>query len=206
MTDEQPDAYNEAARVMVEQAMPPLGDTLDSAIAAVRKIYDGSNGDWTKELYRLLEAKGPMGVIALNVFRACKTSERAKVYRGRNQNGRFRDQSYDRKQFSLYNLCEMLNRLHPQAMDFRWGWAKDQSEPYAPWIIYVELPTGQVSFHSPARGMGPLFTGKWDEAKGTAPDRICRWCAMVLLDETLVPAPPMVEPPIEMFSGQPSLL
>jgi hypothetical protein len=48
----------------------------------VALVYEGSNGDATRVLYARLEALGPIGAIAVNVFRAHKSSARAKVYRG----------------------------------------------------------------------------------------------------------------------------
>ena len=51
--------------------------TLDMIV----RIYLGSNGDATRMLYRDLDRMGPMGVIGVNLFRACKCSARAKAYR-----------------------------------------------------------------------------------------------------------------------------
>lgn len=39
-------------------------------------------------------------------------------------------------------------------------------------VLYVEIPTGQVSFHSPTRGNGPDYEGDWDGAQGVSGDRI----------------------------------
>ena len=77
--------------------------------ADVISIYQGSNGEATKALYAQLESMGPHGVIAMNLFRACKCSERAKVYRGRG----YRDEAYRRKQWSMDNLCEALTKHAP---------------------------------------------------------------------------------------------
>jgi hypothetical protein len=46
-------------------------------------------------------------------------------------------------------------------------------------ILYVDLPTGQVSFHTGTRGEGPDYAGEWDGAKGTAAERVCRFVAGV---------------------------
>ena len=40
-------------------------------------VYDGSNGDATRALYAKLEKVGPLGVVALNLFRALKTSSKS---------------------------------------------------------------------------------------------------------------------------------
>lgn len=45
-------------------------------------IYLGSDGDVTKALYDRLRGHGVAGIIATNLFRAHKTSSRAKKYRG----------------------------------------------------------------------------------------------------------------------------
>lgn len=39
-------------------------------------------------------------------------------------------------------------------------------------ILYVDLPSGQVSFHSPTRGDGPDYDGAWDEIKDASRERI----------------------------------
>ena len=57
-------------------------------------VYRASDGEATKRLYVELELLGPAGVIALNLFRACKNSERAKAYRGGNGHGSYRSQAY----------------------------------------------------------------------------------------------------------------
>jgi hypothetical protein len=55
---------------------PALVDRLSECSA----IYHGSNGALTVDLYARLEALGPAGIVAMNLFRAAKASERAKVY------------------------------------------------------------------------------------------------------------------------------
>ena len=48
----------------------------------VMQTYQGSDGEATRALYAELQQRGPVGVIAVNLFRAQKNSARAKVYRG----------------------------------------------------------------------------------------------------------------------------
>jgi hypothetical protein len=48
-------------------ASPAIHSTPDALT-----IYRGSDGEATKELYRRLESKGPLGLISLNLFRAAK--------------------------------------------------------------------------------------------------------------------------------------
>lgn len=141
----------------------------------VVKVYEGSNGDATRALYDRLTALGPAGVIATNLFRACKTSERAKGYRRSSHRGA----SYDVKQWAMGNLATALTE-HAAALGITWGWANDPQQAYHAIVLYVDLPTGQVSFHTNVRGVGPDYTKPWDGVRHVAPDRICRWCARLL--------------------------
>ncbi len=143
-------------------------------LADILAIYEGSNGDATKALYAELEAMGPAGVVAVNVFRASKTSGRAKVYRG----SRYKGAAYDTKQWSIDNLVKMLNE-HGDLLHIRWGWKEDPLQEFHKWVFYVDLPQmrGQVSFHTAARGDGPTYPGDWDGIKQVGPQRICRWIA-----------------------------
>ena len=147
----------------------------NEALAEVMAVYEGSNGDLTKALYQRLEAVGPIGVIAMNLFRAQKCSERAKVYRGR----RYKDAAYGRKQWSMDNLAAALTE-HAEALGIAWGWAIDPEQAYHNVVLYIEIPTGQVSFHTDARGKGPNYLAPWDGVRGISPTRICRFCADVL--------------------------
>lgn len=139
----------------------------------IMAVYRGSNGDATKALYAQLEPRGHAGVVAMNLFRACKASERAKVYRG----GGYRGMAYEKKQWSMDNLSFGL-RSYGAALGISWGWNTDPvMKPDAPHrhILYISIPTGQVSFHTQGRGEGPDYTAPWDRAVGTAPARICKW-------------------------------
>ena len=48
-------------------------------------------------------------------------------------------------------------------------------------ITPVDTPMGQMSFHTERRGDGPDYHGAWDGAAKTGPERICRWCEMLLI-------------------------
>ncbi|MCK1577883.1 hypothetical protein [Bradyrhizobium sp. 174] len=138
----------------------------------VLAIYEGSNGDATKAMYVELEAMGPIGIIAVNVFRAHKNSSRAKAYKGR----RYKSAAYDTKQWSIDNLVKALNE-HAGALGIRWGWKHDPAQPVYAWIFYIDLPKlrGQISFHSGARGDGPDYPGEWDGMKDVGPLRISKF-------------------------------
>jgi hypothetical protein len=145
------------------------------ALAKAVKVYEGSDGNATKNLYNELEALGTLGVIAVNVFRAHKTSGAAKRYRGRGN----RDAAYDRKRWSLGNLASALV-VHAEHHGLTWGWKEDPEQIYHRWVIYVDLPTGQVSYHTTLRGDGPDYAGEWDGIRMAGPDRICRFVAHLL--------------------------
>ena len=147
----------------------------EAALASVISVYRGSDGDATKALYARLEALGPLGFIAVNLFRAQKASERAKVYRG----GGYRGMAYDRKQWALDNLCRALTE-HAADQGIAWGWGEDPAQPVHKHVLYVDLPTGQVSFHAPSRGEGPDYPRAWDGVPGQSPDRIIRFVARLL--------------------------
>lgn len=151
--------------------------TEPAAIADVLRTYQGSDGEATKALYVRLETLGPVGVVAVNLFRACKASERAKVYRGGRRG--YRGAAYDRKGWAIGNLCKVLG-ADAAGLGLTWGWGLDQKQPMHCHVLYVDLPTGQVSFHSAYRGDGPDYPGTWDGLPGRSADRICRWVGRLL--------------------------
>jgi hypothetical protein len=151
-----------------------------------REIYVGSDGSATMQLYKELEALGPAGIVALNLFRAYKNSARAKVYRGGIRGkGSYSGMAYERKNWAMGNLCKVLTE-HAAVLGIRWGWKMDpdmvaKDDPHI-WVLYVDLPNnlGQVSFHTAARGEGPDYPGEWDGAKKVGDERIIKWVEMLL--------------------------
>jgi hypothetical protein len=149
-------------------------------VADVLVTYCGSDGERTKALYSELESHGAIGFVASNLFRACKSSERAKLYRGGERGrGSYRRMAYDRKQWAMDNLCRALTQ-HAGSLGIVWGWGRDAAQPMHADVLYIELPTGQVSFHTAGRGEGPDYRGAWDGERGQSADRICRWVARLL--------------------------
>lgn len=146
-----------------------------------RHVYRLSDGDLTKRYYAELEKRGPVGVVALNLFRAQKCSARAKVYRGGIRGkGSFKSMAYDRKRWSMDNLVEVL-KDHAAALNISFGWKQDHGTVFdgqASWVLYVDLPQGQVSFHSPDRGLGPDYPGEFCGEHRSA-DRILEFCDSV---------------------------
>jgi hypothetical protein len=149
----------------------------------VYAIYEGSDGEATKTLYAHLSTLGAEGAIAIDLFRAQKASARAKVYRGGVRGrGSYRSMAYDRKGWALSNLAGALARSAAD-VGIVWGWGVDQKETAHRHVLYVDLPTGQVSFHSGERYGGPDYPGAWDGVRGVSADRIVRWVRRVLAGE-----------------------
>lgn len=141
-------------------------------------IYQQSDGEVTRSYYAELERRGPVGIIALNLFRAQKCSSRAKVYRGRGSS-KWKHDAYRRKNWSLENLCAALNQ-HADSLFIRYGWKRDPETPAFKWVLYADLPQlGQVSFHSPVRMAGPDYAGEWD-GQHQSDNRILTFCDWVM--------------------------
>jgi hypothetical protein len=148
---------------------------------SARQAYEGSDAAATRSLLKKLETCGHLGKIAAQLFRAQKTSSRAKVYRGgiKLRPGKkiaYRDLAYDKKGEALQRLCELLS---DDACELTWGWQIDPRQRRARFVVYVDLPTGQCSFHSPSRHKGPDYLGGWDEGDGSQ-NAILRFCDALL--------------------------
>ena len=137
-------------------------------------IFHQQNGDVTKAYYDAMNAKGLPGQLAVALFRAQKRSTAAKKYRGR----RFTQDAYSVKNWSMSEVCRILTTMQAFESAPRWGWKRDPKTPGYEWVLYVDLPTGQCSFHSADRLSGPDYAGDWDGA-GMSTERICRYCDLV---------------------------
>lgn len=156
-------------------------------LTTIIKIYQGSDGRATGALYAELGKLGQAGIVAVNLFRATKCSERAKVYRG----GGYKGAAYDRKAWSINNLCAALTK-DAEALGIRWGWSVDAEmkvtgDPHYH-VVYCDIPTGQISFHSDVRGEGPNYSGRWDGVRGHGPSRICNWIDRLFQEHADAPA------------------
>ncbi len=145
----------------------------------VYETFFGSDGQATVELYNRLRLLGNAGIVAMNLCRACKNSSRAKQYRGgiRGQ-GSYKHLAYGRKQYAMSELCIILEHLDPSA-GLVWGWKADPEQEIYRWVLYVDIPTGQVSFHTVTRGTGPDYPSEWDGQHKSA-ERIIAWVEMLL--------------------------
>ena len=61
---------------------------------------------------------------------------------------------------------------HLTATTLQRGWGTDPAGGMVTDILYVELPTGQASFHVGRRGVGPDHDGQWDGVTGASGDRV----------------------------------
>lgn len=156
------------------------------AMVRVAEAYNGSNGDVTLALFADLQAlPRPGGAIAVNLFRAHKGSARAKKYRGGVRGrGSYKKMAYGKKGWAMDNLCKILATDAESCGIARWGWARDEKREYHADVLYIDLPTGQVSFHTEGRGEGPNYPGQWDGVKNAGAGRIIRWIAMLLAPPT----------------------
>lgn len=80
-------------------------------------VFEGSDGELTKTYYAELSKRGPIGEVAMNLFRAQKCSERAKVYRG-GIRGKGPDYSSDWDRVGgtrdrILNFCDRVFRCEP---------------------------------------------------------------------------------------------
>jgi hypothetical protein len=162
----------------------------------VGSVYYGSDGVKTRQLYKQLEKCGAIGLVALNLFRAQKCSSRAKVYHGGISGlGSYRDLAYEKKQYSMNQLCEVLKE-NAEKLNIKWGWKIDPKQEYHKWVLYVELPIinhcdklpesiNQISFHTDKKGIGEDYNGDWD-GKNASEQRIINWVSEVLMTAKIV--------------------
>jgi hypothetical protein len=156
-----------------------------------RDIFRNNDGAVTKRYYAELSALGPIGLCAINLFRAQKCSARAKKYRGGNDRGSYSSQAYERKNWSLGQLVQILGK-HGDYLGIKFGWGRDEKQTYNPWVVYIDLPNGQVSFHSQKRFGGPDYPGEWDQQHASE-DRIMAFCDVVMSQAEAIHARPVRE-------------
>lgn len=150
------------------------------------EIFNGSDAEQTKAFYKTLDDLGPKGKVATALLRAIKCSTRAKAYRKR----QWRTDAYDRKQWSMREACKVLV-FYGIELGINYGWQQDKNVVFGKahyditpsWVLYVDLPQGQVSFHDKSRGEGPAYTGKWDGQRGVSVERIIQFCDTVLKEK-----------------------
>ena len=140
-------------------------------------VFQGSDSARTRKFLSHLEKQGQPGRIAAALFRAQKASSKAKLYSGgieRSNGGfsSFRTLSYEKKSQALKALCSLLL---VDSAGIEWGWGRDEENSRAPHVLYLELPTGQVRFHSAERLAGPDYPGNLDGERASEA-RIIAYC------------------------------
>lgn len=136
-------------------------------------VFHQNDGEVTKAYYAELAKLGPAGELAVALFRAQKRSTRAKEYR----RGKWRRAAYDVKNWSLSEVCRILE-AHGAELGIEWGWKRDPHTPGFEWVLYVDLPQGQVSFHSASRISTRDYPGDWDGSHRSA-ERTIAFCDSV---------------------------
>ena len=155
-----------------------------------REVFDATDAALTRAYHSDLKRAGHRGHLAAALLKAQKASLRAKKYRGGILRGvaSYSSLAYARKGEALAELCDILEAV-TSSLVRSWGWKIDDGAAFAgqpaKWVLYVELPSGQVSFHNRHRLRGPDFPGEWDGARASV-ERICAFCDLVM--EELVPA------------------
>lgn len=155
----------------------------------VAAVFNARDARASTDLYNELKGHGALGLLAVDLCRARKNSGLAKQYRGRNAKGA----AYETKEWSIGNITKLLT-THGERLGIVWGWKQDPAQARHDWVLYVEAPTGQVSFHTGGRGNGPDFPGNWDQ-QGLTAERIIALAAHVLDGTKPVHFGPPVDPP-----------
>jgi len=78
-----------------------------------------------------------------------------------------REKDYLKKALALDEACKLA-----QQAGIQFGWSRESDDSHVPWVVYFDLPTGQVGFHSNSRGKGPDYPGEWDGVSGVSAERI----------------------------------
>jgi hypothetical protein len=144
-------------------------------------VFLGSDAEVTKAYYAALAKRGPAGDVAVNLMRAQKCSTRAKKYRGGIRGvGSYRSMAYETKSWAMENLCKVLAE-HGKRLRIRFGWKLDPDVLFGErpsWVLYIDLPQGQVSFHCPSRLSPHDYAGEWDR-EHRSEERVIAFCDSV---------------------------
>lgn len=156
----------------------------------VHAIYAHSGGEETQALFAELEALGAMGVLAKNLFRAQKCTQRALDQAATV----WAHYAMGRKRWALDQLLDQLRVTPPAELPgITYGWVSDldAGDPERPYALVVTLPTGTVSFRSKILHPGPtLPRAAWDGADmPTIVARILAFVDLVLHPNSMCEAP-----------------
>lgn len=130
-----------------------------------------------------LRLHGRVGMIGAALLNCQKESSNAKKHlkghAGAIQSRRLSRERYQQKHQAMAALQVHLKEYQT----FNWGWAPDPnpSKSSAVHVLYVDLPTGQVGFHS-TQMLGrnaKVYTGQWD-GQNKNMERIFKFCEDIL--------------------------
>lgn len=149
-------------------------------MAKVHRVFYGSDKVATRRFCAGLQSTGHAGCIAAALFHAQKSSSRAKKYRGGIPTGPGRRVSYSKLAYQRKgNFLEKLaSLLSEDNCGMVWGWGVDPNDRHASHVLYIDLPQGQVSFHSTQRFAGPDYPAQWDGKKASE-HRVLAFCHAV---------------------------
>ena len=155
-------------------APPPAARSVRAAAAR--------RGAETRRINRVLAAT-PLGRLLIALRTAHEASARAKSraadglrLREYDDGSRYRWANYHRSRQARENdyaekraaVAEAVGLAKEAGINF--GWQRNGS--LIPWVVYFDLPTGQVSFHVENRGDGPDYDKPWDGVQNASGDRI----------------------------------
>lgn len=165
------------ARKRARAANPPARTAAQEAAAAER----AAKTRVTRALRKLADAGDPYAGALQQLRAAQRASDRAK---SRAATGTHWDDFYGshgnyiasrdaiRSDYLDKDIALRAARPLLTAAGITWGWGSDTGSYAATHVLYVDLPTGQISFHQPARGDGPDYEGTWDGVRDVAEARI----------------------------------
>lgn len=143
--------------------------------------YEATDYSETRSYLRALANAGRLGRIAAALFAAMRASTDAKTERRLAKGDPLAEitvsrAGYARKRLAMQKVCELLAH---NAAGLAWGWGNDRRQADCPFVLFVDLPQGQVSFHTPEKLMGPEYAGRWDRACQNR-ERVLAFCDALL--------------------------
>ena len=141
---------------------------MTASIPSAIEVFYQHNGDVTRAYYQhLTDTHGARGRLAVALFRALKRSKDPQGI-GYRRVSRRKTESYDKAEAFNWAVQEIIRGLSLSiTLDYAWGWRDG--------FLFVDLPTGQVSFICEDRGFAPLYE-KQTELCVSTDIRIIQFC------------------------------
>lgn len=174
ISNRQKKKQKQASQIKEEGAKP----IPENFILSARSVFELNHPEKTKEFYAKISESGGIGFIAVALYRVQKYSMMAKTFPYRGKKGK-RFISYAKKNYRIESLVETLIKYPDAGVTF--GWGIDNKKSKNKWVLYVDLPNGQVSFHTPiGRLAGPDYAAGWCGVIGASERRIFELCDKLL--------------------------